>query len=73
MPNIQHKRGTLAALDALASGNNLLPGQIYVVSDQNIIALALTVSTYQTYHPIIVSATEPADKTAGLIWIDTSA
>ena len=49
MPNIQHKRGTRAALDALAASNGLKPWQIYAISDENRIALALTTSTYQTF------------------------
>lgn len=49
MPNIQHKRGTRAALDALAASSGLKPWQIYAISDESRIALALTTSTYQTF------------------------
>lgn len=49
MPSVQHLRGTLAALNALAAGNGLLPGQIYVLTDQSRIAVALTVSTFETF------------------------
>lgn len=49
MPSVQHARGTKFALDALAAGNSLLPGQIYVITDENRIAVALTVSTYETF------------------------
>lgn len=49
MPDIRHKRGTRAALDALAASNGLKPWQIYAISDESRIALALTASTYQTF------------------------
>lgn len=49
MPSVQHKRGTSAALTALASANGLLPGQLYVLTDTNRIAIALTVSTFETF------------------------
>lgn len=49
MPNIQHKRGTRAALDALAVSSGLVPWQVYAISDEGRIALALTTSTYQTF------------------------
>lgn len=49
MPNIQHKRGTRAALDALAASSGLVPWQVYAISDESRLALALTTSTYQTF------------------------
>jgi hypothetical protein len=49
MPNVQHKRGTRSALDALATANGLLPGQIYIITDESRIAVALSVNTYETY------------------------
>lgn len=49
MPNIQHKRGTRAALDALAASSGLVPWQVYAISDESRLALALTASTYQTF------------------------
>lgn len=49
MPNIQHKRGTRSALDALAAANNLLVGQVYVITDEDRLAVATSVSTYQTF------------------------
>lgn len=49
MPNIQHKRGTRAALDALASGSGLIVGQIYLITDETRIAIATSVSAYQTF------------------------
>ncbi len=49
MPSVQHLRGTRAALDALAGTSDLLPGQIYVLTDGRRIAVALTTSTYETF------------------------
>ena len=49
MPDIQHKRGTRAALNALATANGLLPGQIYVLTDEARIAVATSANTYQTF------------------------
>lgn len=49
MPSVQHIRGTRAALDALAGASGLLPGQIYVLTDQARIAVALTTSTYEAF------------------------
>lgn len=49
MPSVQHRRGTSVALTALASANGLLPGQLYVLTDTNRIAIALTVSTFETF------------------------
>lgn len=47
MPDIQHKRGIRSALNALAAANGLLPGQVYLITDENRLAVALTISTYQ--------------------------
>ncbi len=49
MPNLQHKRGTRADLNSLASGNNLLIGQIYLITDEDRIAIATAVNAYVTY------------------------
>lgn len=49
MPNVQHKRGTRAALDALASANGLLIGQVYLINDEDRIAIATAVNAYSTY------------------------
>jgi len=49
MADVQHKRGTRAALNALAAANSLLPGQLYVITDESRIAVADTVSTYTAY------------------------
>jgi hypothetical protein len=49
MPNIRHKRGTRAALTALAGSSGLLPGQMYVLTDEARIAVALTTTTFETF------------------------
>ena len=46
MPTVRHKRGTRAALDALAGTNGLLAGQIYVITDEQRLAVALSASAY---------------------------
>jgi hypothetical protein len=43
----RNPRGTRAALNSLAAGLGLLPGQFYVITDENKVAIALTASTYQ--------------------------
>ena len=47
MPTIRHARGTRAALDALASSGQLVPWQLYALSDENRVAIATSTSTYQ--------------------------
>ena len=49
MPNVQHKRGTRAALDALAAGNGLKAGQLHLITDEQRIAMAVSGSAYQAY------------------------
>lgn len=49
MPDVQHKRGTRAALDALASADGLLPAQIYLIEDEDRIAIATSSGSYETY------------------------
>jgi hypothetical protein len=49
MPDVRHKRGTRAALTTLAGANGLKPGQLYVLTDENRIAVAMSTSTFETY------------------------
>ncbi|SNT76701.1 hypothetical protein [Paracoccus seriniphilus] len=51
MPSVQHMRGTRAALDALANAGGLLPFQIYVLTDEQRIAVAFTERSYRTFSP----------------------
>jgi len=47
MPDVQHKRGSRAALDTLAAADGLLVGQVYVITDEDRIAVALSIGSYQ--------------------------
>jgi len=47
MPNVQHKRGSRADLNTLAAANGLLLGQIYVITDEDRLAVATGVGSYQ--------------------------
>ena len=47
MPDVQHKRGSRANLNTLAVADGLLIGQIYVITDENRLAVATTTRTYQ--------------------------
>ncbi len=49
MPDVQHKRGTRAALNALATANGLKVGQVYVITDESRIAVATSVNAYTAY------------------------
>ena len=49
MATVRHARGTRTALDALASNNQLVPWQLYVISDESRVAVATSTSTYQTF------------------------
>jgi hypothetical protein len=46
---LQLRRGTRAELDSLALVNGLLVGEPFLLTDEARIAVAITVSTYQTY------------------------
>lgn len=49
MPSVQHPRGTRSAFEALAGANLLLPGQVYLLTDEQRLAVALTASTYEAF------------------------
>ena len=49
MATVRHARGTRAALNALASGGQLVPWQLYALSDEDRVAIATSTSTYQTF------------------------
>jgi hypothetical protein len=46
---IQHIRTTKANLDTQASATNLKAGELYLITDENRIAIGLTTSTYETF------------------------
>lgn len=77
MPDVQHKRGTRAALNALAGSSGLLAGQIYVLTDEGgRIAVATAPDAYETFTrgstKITVGTTAPASPAVGDVWIDTN-
>lgn len=47
MPSVRIKRGTRAALDALATVGSLAAGEEYLITDESRIAVGLTPNTYQ--------------------------
>lgn len=47
MATVRHARGTRAALNALASGDLLVPWQLYALSDEDRVVIATSASTYQ--------------------------
>jgi hypothetical protein len=49
MPDVLHKRGSRADLNTLAAANGLLLGQIYVISDEDRLAVATGVASYQAF------------------------
>jgi hypothetical protein len=49
MPSLQHKRGTRGSLNALAGNGALAVGQIYLITDENRLAIATSSGTYQTF------------------------
>ena len=49
MATVRHARGTRAALNALASSNQLVPWQLYALTDESRVAIATSTSTYQTF------------------------
>lgn len=44
----QHRRGTKAALNSLASSNGLLVGQVYFLTDEQRLVVATAVNAYQS-------------------------
>ena len=46
MPSVQHKRGVRADLDARATANQLLEGELYLLTDEQRLAIATSVSAY---------------------------
>ena len=47
MADIQHKRGTRTDLNTLAAASGLLVGQVYVITDEDRLAVATSTSAYQ--------------------------
>lgn len=49
MPKILNKRGTRANLNTLASANGLSAGEVYLITDENKIAIGLSPNTYEAF------------------------
>ena len=49
MPKILNKRGTRANLNTLATANGLSAGEVYLITDENKIAIGLSSSTYEAF------------------------
>jgi hypothetical protein len=49
MPDVQHKRGSRADLNTLAAANGLLLGQIYFITDEDRLAVATGIGSYQGF------------------------
>lgn len=60
MPKVLIKRGTRAQLNTAASSSALLAGEVYLITDENRLAVGLTTSTYG-------EVVTPADVTAGTL------
>ena len=48
MATVLNKRGTRANLDVLAASNGLNAGEIYLITDENRIAIGLSANTYES-------------------------
>lgn len=80
MPDVQHKRGTRADLNTLRDASGLLVGQIYLISDEDRIAIATATNAYEVYAKvsevysgtITAGSVEPSLPANGDIWLDTS-
>mgnify|MGYP000892563024 FL=1 len=49
MPSVQNKRGTRAQLNAAATANQLKIGEIYLITDEDRLAVGTSVNTYQDF------------------------
>ena len=72
MPDVQHKRGTRADFDALVAADGLLVGQMYLITDEDGIAVATGVGTFQEYEKADTDILK-ADTTANLTAAFTAA
>ena len=46
---IKLKRGTRDSINAAALGNNLIQGEVFLITDENRLGVGLTSGTYETY------------------------
>jgi hypothetical protein len=49
MPKLLNKRGTRAQLNAAATASELNAGEVYLITDENRLAVGLSATTYEAY------------------------
>lgn len=49
MAKVLNKRGTRSNLNTLATANGLNAGEVYLITDENRIAIGTSINTYETY------------------------
>lgn len=49
MPSLQVKRGTRAQIDAAALASGLKPGEVYLITDEDRLAVGTSISAYQAF------------------------
>ena len=78
MPRLRIKRGTRAQITTAASGNQLLQGELYHVTDEDRIELgtgtgtSVSMAKKSEIPKVTVASSPPASPSVGDIWIDTS-
>lgn len=75
MAKVLVKRGTRAQLNTAAAASGLNQGEIYLITDEDKIAIGLSANTYQTYVKgdiaISVVSTLPGTPNANTLYIVT--
>ena len=70
---IRAKRGTRAQLNAAASANNIVEGELYLITDEQRMAVGISPTSYQTFvigsTRVYVGAGTPENPTDGDVWI----
>jgi hypothetical protein len=49
MPKILNKRGTRTEIDSAATANGLNAGEVYLITDEDRIAIGTSTNTYESY------------------------
>jgi hypothetical protein len=49
MPKVLNKRGTRTEIDSAATANGLNAGEVYLITDENRIAIGTSLNTYESY------------------------
>jgi hypothetical protein len=69
MPSLAHKRGTRAQIDAAASGSQLRPGEVYLITDE----ARLTVGTANNAHTPLAKQSEAGGGSDPWTWTKLAA